>query len=137
MPLGRTDPLVRNVGPVQKESAVLPAAVQRPPGDKELDQPIFFFPEQSMNQRGRGKIGHHLLLNLLQPPHPDGIIDRPPVVWIDQTQVEQLASLIKIGNAGGSNLHENLREAVEDAEVRNSFLKVTELFQERGRSAGI
>ncbi len=61
------------------------------------------------------------------------VVDRAPVVGIDQRQIPQLGALIKIRHARRGDLDEQLREAVVDAELGDALLKWQEGLEERIR----
>ena len=65
------------------------------------------------------------------------VVDRPPVVGIDEVQIPQLGALIEVGNAGRGDLDQQLREAVVDAELGDARLERQERLEERGRAPAI
>ena len=66
-----------------------------------------------------------------------GVIDRPPVVGIDEVQIPQLRALVEIRNARRGDLDEQLREAVVDAGFGDTRLERLERLQKCVRPAAV
>src|SRR5687768_18234654 len=49
--------------------------------------------------------------------------DLPAVVGVDEAEVPQLAALVRVGDAGGREAEQGLREGVEQAEVGDALPK--------------
>ena len=94
---------------------------------KKLYPAILFAREQIFYQRERFAFA---LFYLSQVRGSFIEINRAAVVRVDQAEIPQLAPLIKVRHAGRRDLYERLRQAVENAAVRDSRLKLREAAQE-------
>jgi hypothetical protein len=61
---------------------------------------------------GRGYVLLHVA-EVAEHPGTFRKVDRPPVIWIHETKVPELRSLVEVGNARRPDLQYNLRQRVE------------------------
>ena len=66
-----------------------------------------------------------------------GIINRTPVIRIDQAKIPELCALIRIGDPRGGDLHEGLGQRVKQAQVTQAPLQAQEIVEKRRVLLGI
>ena len=89
------------------------AEVQRGHDDVELDPAVQTCLKQMPAQSSASGAG--FLAGLLQFGEQASavrIVNRPPVVRIDEAKVPEFCSLIEVGDAGRGDLNQNLREGI-------------------------
>jgi hypothetical protein len=64
------------------------------------------------------------------------IVDGATIIWIDQAKIPHLRALIGAGYPRGDDLHEGLREGVEQATRVQTLLKGQEVFQAKKFNLG-
>src|SRR4029079_16258133 len=110
---------------------VLHAQAQRAPDGIELRAPVREVREHVVQERRAAPRVGRGLLDLLEQRHATRVIDRAPIVRIDDAEVPDLIALIDIRDAGARELEQRLPEAIQEPRQRDRADELVEIVEER------
>src|SRR5690606_7986400 len=122
----RPDRSERDVFLVPEKLRVRAAELEHSPGQVKFCAAVLDVLEQRA-----GRIRPASLFQLGEQPSSQGVIDRPPVIGIDEREFPQLVSLVDVGYSGRSELEQGLCEPVDEAERRKAACERGHLVRER------
>ena len=96
----------RNVASALEQSRKARPQRQRPPDDIQLEPPVVDRFEHLARMRCVRAVGSERALQRFQQRAPPGVVDRAPVVGIDEAEVPQLVALIDVRDAWRGQLEQ-------------------------------
>ncbi len=117
-----------DIFPALKELGLLLAKTESLPNRVKLQTAVFGDLQQAADRRAIGRVPPwaEILEQLLMA----GVVNRPPIVRIHQTEIPYVIALINIGHTGASQFEQCLRKAVPQADAGHALLKRTEIIEE-------
>ena len=102
----------REITSVEEKISVIASPAEQPLSDEHFNPPIGPGAKHFLRRGIRQRFQHC--------PTPS-IIDRPPIVRIDQAEIPDLVSLVNVRHAWPGQLEDDLRERIDRAEARDLF----------------